>query len=119
MTDKKDDWTEVEVTTGDVWDRESPIEGVFIKRQSEVGPNSSMLYTLHTTDGDIGVWGSTVLDSKFAELDLHCLVKIEPLGKQKSPKSGKEYWDFKVSFKDNPTKVAGEDIPLDDIPFGE
>lgn len=115
----KDEWNKVVPSTNDAWDRQKPIEGVFIKRQSGVGPNDSMLYTLHTTDGDIGVWGSTVLDSKFAELELHCLVKIEPLGKQKSPKSGKDYWDFEVSWKENPNKADGEEIPLEDIPFGE
>ena len=98
MSDKKN-WTEVTATPADeVWDRSEPIEGELIKVQHQVGPNSASLYTLLTEGGEVALWGSTTLDSKLAELYLHDQVRIEPLGKVKSPKTGREYWDFKVSY---------------------
>lgn len=133
MSDKKS-WTEVTATPDAVWDRSAPIEGEIIKVRENVGPNSSMLYSLLTEAGEVAVWGSTALDPKLSELYLHDQVRIEPLGKVKSPKTGREYWDFRVSFiegdrselaKPRPvaeevTPVLGdEDSPIDlsDIPF--
>ena len=122
------DWKEVETTPSEVWDRSAPIEGEIIRVQHGIGPNSSELYTLLTEDGEVAVWGSTALDPKIAELYLHDQVRIEPLGKVKSPKTGREYWDFKVSYiegdRKSPAKQELDEVhPVDDtidpseIPF--
>ena len=131
MADKK--WTEVTATPAEnVWDRSAPIEGELIKVEHHVGPNSSELYTLLTEDGEVALWGSTTLDGKLAELYLHDQIRIEPLGKVKSPKTGREYWDFKVSYIEGDRKAKpepeedevhpvddDEPINIDDIPFGK
>jgi len=100
MATKEEKWITVSAKTdGAVWDRENPIEGELIRAQENVGPNASWLYTLLTEKGEIGVWGSTVLDSRLQELSVGDQVRIEPLGKVKSPKTGREYMDYLVQYK--------------------
>ncbi len=93
-------WNKVSAENGEVWDRQKSIEGKYIKAESNVGPNKSNLYTLKTKDGPVGVWGSTVLDSKFEEIEVGSLVKIEPLG-LKEGKTGKQYQDYDVFWKED------------------
>lgn len=95
----KDEWTEVIASDNKMWDKKAPIIGVLVGKKENVGPNESMLYTIKTDDGNVGVWGSTVLDNKFVEIPLGFKVKIEPVGLVKSPKTGREYQDFKVMYK--------------------
>lgn len=119
MTDKKDKWVEVTVDTDSiVWDRKKAIEGVYTSVKEKVGPNESMLYTLKTKDGDVSVWGSTVLDTKFAQIKIGSKVMIEPLGITKSEKTGRNYQDFRVFFIP-PTyqEIDDEPINIDDVPF--
>lgn len=120
----KDEWQEIVMKTdGDTWDREDTIEGELLGVKNNVGPNSSNLYTLLTTKGEIGVWGSTVLDTKLGELSKGDQVKIEPLGKTKSPQTGREYWDFRVSYKPGTKQDPvvdvdeNEEVSLSDVPF--
>jgi hypothetical protein len=93
------DWKEATVGDGEIWDREKAIQGTLVKKQENIGPNESFLYTLRTKDGDVGVWGSSVLDTKFQEIEVGYEVKVEPLGKTKSPKTGREYFDYKVMYR--------------------
>lgn len=95
------DWQEVGGgDSSDMWNREGSIEGVYINSKSNVGPNNSMVYTIRTKDGDVGVWGSTVLDSKFEQISTGSEVRVTSLGKQKSQR-GTEYHDYKVEVKPN------------------
>ena len=98
----KDDDGFVEVTienNTEVWDRLAPIQGTLINVKINVGPNESMLYELRTKRGVVGVWGSAVLDTKFASIANGSMVKIEPMGEVKSEKTGRKYQDFKVFVK--------------------
>lgn len=100
------------------WDREASVTGKLVNKQSNVGPNGSMLYTVETEKGKIAIWGSTVLDTKFSAIPTNSLVRVEPLGKQKSPKTGREYQDFKVSYQpgDGPveaTAVVSKDTVIE------
>lgn len=113
-----DKWKEVSVGDAAVWDRIKPIEGELIKVRSDVGPNGSMMYTLRTKAGDVNLWGSTVLDTKFEDLSEGTMVRIEPLGKTKSEKTGREYQDFKVLYlegsaldKPDEPALSDEDMP--------
>jgi hypothetical protein len=108
------DWKEAVVGGGDMWDRESTIQGVLKKKQSEVGPNESMLYTIKTKDGDVGVWGSTVLDTKFEEIEVGYEVMIEPLGEVVSEKTKRKYMDFKVLYRPAEMVEARDEL---DEPF--
>lgn len=103
------DWREATVSDTPIWDRVDPITGVYTDVKDNVGPNESLLYTISTEDGDVGVWGSTVLNMKFKNIPLNSPVKIECLGKVKSEKTGREYTDYKVMYKlpDEPVTEAG------------
>ena len=107
MVDKKRNWSEVEVDTGTVWDKEKPIEGGYGGVEENVGPNESRMYTIKTNDGEIKVWGSKVLDDKLLGIPKGSYVKIEYGGKVKS-KKGTEYHDYKV-FVDLETTPVIED----------
>jgi hypothetical protein len=89
------------------WDRQDPIQGVYVSKKTDVGPNNSNMYNLKTSDGEVGVWGSTVIDSKFEQIPLGAEVRIEPLGMAKS-KMGKEYADFKFQYREVPMQEVEE-----------
>jgi hypothetical protein len=107
------DWIETTTNETEQWNKTDEIIGQLIKKQSGIGANESNLYTLRTKDGDVAVWGSTVLDTKFQDIEVGYDVKIEPLGKVKSPKTGREYFDYTVSYRIGelkevePNKVVG------------
>lgn len=109
----------VEVTmenNSEIWDRQKPITGKLVSVKTNIGPNESMLYELKTETSIIGVWGSTVLDTKFAGIQNGSMVKIEPLGEVKSEKTGRKYQDFKVFVKPPDfEEVLPEDKPLPDF----
>ena len=119
-------WKEVKVE-GEAWDftKEATVEGVYVNKDTEVGPNKSNMYHLEQGDGSIvKVWGSTVLDNKFAELEKESVfgqtkVKITFLGMEKGKRG--EYKNWKLEVWDKDTKVVhDDDIPVintDDIPF--
>lgn len=94
------DWKEVNIGDEVMWDRKEPIEGTLVSVKAEVGPNESMLYTIKTEKGNVGVWGSTVLDTKLGQLATGSLIRIEPLGEVVSEKTKRKYQDFKVLFKE-------------------
>lgn len=112
-----DEWKEASVSNNQTWDRQQSLEGEYVKLQNNVGPNESIMYTIKTAKGDeIGVWGSTTLDSKFVDVPLHSKVRIEPLGAVKSEKTGRTYLDFKVLYKEPEFKEAGkEEVPIEDL----
>lgn len=109
------DWTEVGGGDGaDMWDRQGSVQGVYTTSRSGVGPNKSMVYTLKTDKGEIGVWGSTVLDSKFEQIERGSEVKVTSLGKAKS-QTGKEYNDFKVEVKPVEDVAEGTENVIDTL----
>lgn len=101
-----DNWTEAGSSSDETWKPENvgdEVTGKLVKRRDNVGANSSNMYYLEqeAEGGDklvIGVWGSTVLDTKFEEIPLQSKVKIEFLGLEKG-KSPKPYKNFKVLYK--------------------
>lgn len=112
-------WKEASVSSDEVWDRKKPLEGVLKQIKSNVGPNESMMYMIETKDALVGVWGSTVIDTKMQEVPVGSEIRIEPLGETKSPKTQRTYMDFKVLYRDPPMKEAvGEDI-TDEVDPGE
>lgn len=94
-----DGWTEAGSSNTPTWDEQTPIQGKFIKTKSGVGPNKSMLYTLLTKDGEVGIWGSTVLDTKFSEIPHGSEVRVEFLGKATGKNGRSQYKDYKVLYK--------------------
>lgn len=103
----KDIWEKVEVTP--TWDfkEESEFVGHFLSVEAEVGPNKSNLYSFKKEDGEVlGVWGNTILDSRFKNLELGDKIKIIYKGRETSPKTGREYHNFEVF------KAKKGDIPI-------
>lgn len=110
MSEIKDNWddiAEVNGGTDSTWDGTAPLIGKYLRSQAGVGPNESMMYHIQGDDGKVvGVWGSTVLDTKFANAPIGSLVRVESLGLKKNPKTGREFKDFSLKVK--PTVV--EDV---------
>jgi hypothetical protein len=93
-----------QITQAPAWDFEenSVVEGEYLGVQTEVGQNKSNLYKIKQDDGTVvAVWGSSVLDTKMSGVGEHQRVKIEFLGKKKSPTKGHQpYKDFAVFVDD-------------------
>ena len=96
-------WTEVNSSTDEMWDKDKDKEfiGVYKSKKTEVGKNKSNVYAFDVDGKSVGVWGSTVIDTKMAEIMIGSKVKIEYLGITTS-KNGNEYQDFKVSYQPTP-----------------
>lgn len=118
MTDNiKDElWQEVNATNTETWDKVKPLIGTYKGFKTVTTKNGeSTLYSVTTEDGTtFGAWGSAVLDSKLAEVEVGTTVKIAFLGKVENPKSGRTYNDFSVMVK--PTEIK-DPIQLSQIPF--
>ncbi len=100
-------WKEVkrdedEVEKPAFWEPEAigeTLQGTYIDLEENVGQFKSNLYTVRTTQGEMKIWGSKVLDELMKKVDLGLEVRITFNGKQPS-KSGKKPWkDFKVEYR--------------------
>ena len=116
-----DNWTEAGSASDETWKPENvgdEVTGKLIKKRDNVGANSSNMYYLEqeAANGDklvISVWGSTVLDTKFEEIPMQSMVKIEFLGSVKG-KGPKPYKDFKVLYKAPDDWVADAQKQVDE-----
>lgn len=70
------------------------VEGRYIEKKTGVGKHKSNVYVLESDGKKIGVWGSTVLDSKFERVAIGKMVAIAYAG-EKEGKNGK-YHDFRI-----------------------
>jgi hypothetical protein len=123
-----DDWIVAGSGSGTMWDESTgPVTGTYVKKRSDVGPNGSMVYTLrYDTGEEVGVWGSSVIDTKFKEIPIGSLVQVMFLGKA-TGKRGTQYKDYEVKYKPPQDPRTGEEVAikdldatevnLDDIPF--
>lgn len=86
-----------------VWEFEiqSVFEGVFLSVEKNVGPNQSNMYSFKVKDGSIvNVWGTTVLDTRFKNLQFGEEVIVHYLGLTPSKKEGgSDYHNFDVYHK--------------------
>jgi hypothetical protein len=75
------------------------LQGTYIDLEENMGQYKSNLYTIKTSEGEVKVWGSKVLDELMKKVDLGLEIRITYNGKQPS-KTGKNPWkDFKVEYK--------------------
>jgi hypothetical protein len=123
------DWQQVGGTTNaDSWKPEKEgdsIEGQYIDKRENVGPNGSNLYTLEQEDGTMrAVWGSTVIDDRMSTIKLGDMVKLVYVGKVPSKTPGRSPAKvFDVFRKPAPegkglaSEEKKEDVNPDDIPF--
>lgn len=104
-----DDIAEVNGGTDSTWDSTKPLIGKFLRTETNVGPNESNMYHIQTEDGKVvGVWGSTVLDTKFQNVKEGSLVRVESLGLKTNPKTKREFKDYSLKVK--PLPEAVEDV---------
>ena len=129
----EEQWLEVNPMDIPLWQYQKPGDELigYLKRvEHNIGPNGSRMYTFSTDDGkQVKVWGNTLLDTRFDYISVGEKVKIVYLGKKKSPKTGREYHDFKVYHqlaKNSEDLIDEDDIPViednpdinpDEIPF--
>jgi hypothetical protein len=78
------------------WEVTPIVEGEFVETQDAQGGNKSKIHHVKTADGDVAIWGSTVLDGRLHEVETGQKVKIEYLGLVKG-KNGRDYKSFDVS----------------------
>lgn len=91
-------WKEIKGEGAEVWDFEKnpDFEGVFVRREDNVGPNNSKMYHFDSKGEEVALWGNTLLDTRLVDLKEGQQVQIKYLGKAKSPKTGREYKNFQV-----------------------
>lgn len=82
------------------WDEDGEkVEGELVRVDEKVGKNESNVYTIRIEGGEeIGIWGTTVLDSRLKDLELGTKVQIIYKGKRKNPESGRTFKDFSISI---------------------
>lgn len=109
MSDSKIDWDEVAEVNGgtdSTWDGKEVLIGKFLRVETEVGPNDSNMYHVQTEDGKVvGVWGSTVLDTKFGNVKAGSLIRVESLGLKENPKTKRSFKDYSLKVKPLPEAV--------------
>lgn len=98
------------------------ISGRYIEKLENIGPNKSNVYVIESNGQRIGLWGSTVIDSKFERITIGKVVAVAYAGIGKS-KMGKSYKDFKIGVGIDvvgdeggvvPTVNQGDDVK---VPF--
>ena len=80
------------------------VTGVYKSKQERVNPDGSksILYLLETSNGTVGVNGSSALILRaMEEIPTGSTVKIIFQGKQRSQKTGREYNNFQVLVDDD------------------
>ena len=104
-------WKKSETAPTWEFEKQKEIEGVFVSKEENVGPNNSNLYTLELPDhSHIAIWGSTVLDTRFKNLQPGDQVKVIYLGKEESEKrKGASYHNFEVYHWIPDEDEAGEE----------
>ena len=102
------EWKEVkkekdEIEKPTYWEPEAigeTLQGKYIDLEENVGQFKSKLYTIKTSQGEMKVWGSKVLDELMKKVDMGLEVRITYNGKQPS-KTGKNPWkDFKLEYRE-------------------
>lgn len=121
------DWKKVEL--GNTWnykelEKGAEFVGIYVSKDEHVGENDSNVYNFEVKGGEIrGVWGSTLLDTRFKNLKFGEEVKVVYLGLEKSEKrKGANYHNFDVyhrmaEFKsvEEPKKTYHEEEEMPDF----
>jgi len=83
------------------------IEGRYIEKKTGVGKHKSNVYVLDCDGKKVGVWGSTVLDSKFLDIAIGKMVAVAYAGEKEG--KGGTYHDFRVGVG---IDTVGDENPL-------
>lgn len=91
------------------------LTGYYLEKKTKVGQNESNLYEIEVVDPAshaghrVAVWGSSLLDGKFNDIPVGCMVRISYLGnaQPKTPK-GRAYQNFKVEYDETARRPMRE-----------
>lgn len=89
------------------------VQGIYKRMKSHIGRNDSNIYELQLGDGRlVSVWGSQLLDGKFAQIPEGSEVRISYLGIQqpKTP-AGRAYAGYKVEWAKPVTTMSEVQTP--------
>jgi len=84
------------------FEEKNELEGLFVRREDNVGPNNSKVYYVNVNGEEVCFWGNTVLDNQLAGVIEGKRVKVNYLGKAVSPKTKREYKNFEVYLWEEP-----------------
>lgn len=101
------------------------VTGYYIGMKSNVGQNNSNVYEIKLEDGKVvSIWGSGLLDERFEQVPLNCLVRVtyKGIAQPKKP-TGRPYQNFLVEFDADakmPMSVANKKVetPATQAPEG-
>jgi hypothetical protein len=102
-TNNKNEWKEIKDAEDVVWKpvrMGDEISGKYIRMEEDVGMYHSNKYTLETENGEVDVFGSTVLDNKFKDVPLGYEVKIVYQGEKPSAPPKKPFKSFQVFLRE-------------------
>jgi hypothetical protein len=112
QNNKNQGWEEVKDPEDSVWRPEAigdEISGIYLRREDDVGMYHATKYTLETDDGEMDVFGSTVLDNKFKDVPIGYEVKIVYQGEKPSKPPKKPFKLFQVFKRSVNPEVKGTD----------
>ena len=91
-------WEELSSTPSSTWRPEinETVEGTLVDFRQKIGPNESNVYTLSTDDGELDLWGCTVLDRQLPSIPLNTRLRIQFLGMQNNPATNRSYKGYKI-----------------------
>ena len=90
------EWQKVELADSHDFSKEKKFTGVYIGKETNVGPNKSNLYKFKKDGKTISIWGSTVIDARMADIELGHEVMIVSLGDATSPSTGRTYSNYEL-----------------------
>ncbi len=108
MEQENSKWEEVIEIMADVhnFQEEAELSGILTEKKENVGENQSWMYLIKKSDGNIvSVWGSTVLDSRFAKIEVGEEVRVIYQGKQQM-QGGRSFHKYQVFHRPAPFKEA-------------
>lgn len=76
------------------------LQGILVNVRRDVGQNESSVYEIKTAQGELlSMWGSALLDGKFAQVPMGSEVRVTCLGMtQPKTAKGRPYMNFKVEY---------------------
>ena len=88
------------------------VQGIYKAMKTNIGQNDSTIYELQLADGRlVSFWGSSLLDGKFAQIEIGMEVRITFLGvAQPKSAAGRQYRNFKVEYA-KPVTTMNEVTP--------
>lgn len=95
------------------------VEGTYVSKKTDIGQNASNIYEIKTRDGQLySMWGSALLDGKFAMIPVGSEVNIQFLGiTQPKTANGRPFNNFKIMHRAAGFEEAVPSTPVATTPI--